>query len=199
MTDTRQGVCNMTQVSLGDGIRLLSGNLFDYNNPSAGQVDIGDIAAALSKVCRFSGHIHQFYSVAQHAINTSYIVAPEHAFDALMHDTAEAFTNDLPTPLKFAVPIFKELEVKIETAMSERFGFTYPLSNAVKLADAQMLSIEKVKLKRDLTHWDVLDGIETQSIQHLVDLSPMAPRRAERLFLERFSELASQAIKDGGK
>jgi hypothetical protein len=181
----------MSAVQLGDGIRLLSGALFDYNNPSASKVSIRDIAAALSKVCRFAGHIHQFYSVAQHALNTSRIVAAEHAFDALMHDTAEAFTNDLPTPLKFAVPIFKELEVRIESAMAERFGFTYPLPDAVKLADSQMLAIEKVRLKRDMSAWTVLEGIETAHIEHLVDTAPMAPARAERLFLERFEELAA--------
>jgi hypothetical protein len=176
-------------VALNDGIRLLSGALFDYNRPADTDVKIEDIAAALSKVCRFSGHIHQFYSVAQHAINTSRIVPPEYAFDALMHDTAEAFTNDLPTPLKYAVPIFKELEVKIESAMSVKFGFAYPLPDAVRLADSQMLSIEKVRLKRDYSHWSVLEGIETSHIEHLVNLTPMTPKRAERLFLERFEEL----------
>ena len=178
-------------VVLSDGIRLLSGELFNYNEPHATDVRIEDIAAALSKVCRFAGHIHRFYSVAQHAINASRIVPEKHAFDALMHDTAEAFTNDLPTPLKFAVPIFKELEVKIESAMAVKFGFAYPLPDAVKVADAQMLAIEKVRLKKDFSHWDVLDGVETDHVEHLVDLSPMSPARAERLFLERFEELTS--------
>jgi hypothetical protein len=181
----------MSAVVLSDGIRLLSGALFDYNAPRASEVLISDIAASLSKVCRFAGHIHQFYSVAQHAVNTSLIVAPEYAFTALMHDTAEAFTNDLPTPLKFAVPIFKELEVRIESAMAERFGFTYPLPDAVKLADLQMLSLEKVHLKRDLSAWSVLDGIETKSVSALVDLSPMPPTEAEAVFLARFAELAA--------
>lgn len=176
-------------VALNDGIRLLSGCLFDYDRPHESNIQIEDIAGALSKVCRFSGHIHQFYSVAQHAINASRIVSEEFAFDALMHDTAEAFTNDLPTPLKFAVPIFKELEVRIESAMGKRFGFAYPLPDAVKLADAQMLALEKVKLKRDFSEWTVLEGIETDHIAHLVDLSPMTPSRAERLFLERYEEL----------
>jgi hypothetical protein len=177
----------MSAVVLSDGIRLLSGALFDYNAPRASEVLISDIAASLSKVCRFAGHIHQFYSVAQHAVNTSLIVAPEYAFTALMHDTAEAFTNDLPTPLKFAVPIFKELEVRIESAMAER----YPLPDAVKLADLQMLSLEKVHLKRDLSAWSVLDGIETKSVSALVDLSPMPPTEAEAVFLARFAELAA--------
>lgn len=178
-------------VMMGDGIRLLSGCMFDYGDPASSEVGIGDIAAALSKVCRFAGHIHQFYSVAQHALNTSRIVAPEHAFDALMHDTAEAFTNDLPTPLKFAVPIFKELEVRIESAMAVRFGFSYPLSEAVRVADSQMLSIEKLHLKRDYSDWDCLKGVETAHVEHLVDLSPMTPEQAESAFLSRYHELVA--------
>lgn len=177
-------------VMMGDGIRLLSGAMFDYDNPSASEVRIEDIAGALSKVCRFAGHIPQFYSVAQHAINTSRIVTQEHAFTALLHDTAEAFTNDLPTPLKFkAGDFFKPLEVRIESAMAARFGFAYPLPDPVRLADLQMLSIEKIKLKRDNSHWDCLTGIETAHVEHLVDLSPMTPSRAERLFMEHFEDL----------
>jgi hypothetical protein len=184
-------------VQLNDGIRLLSGCLFDYNDPAASAVEIGDIAAALSKVCRFAGHVHQFYSVAQHAINASRIVEPEHAFTALMHDTAEAFTNDLPTPLKFAIPVFKDLEVRIESAMAERFSFAYPLPPAVKLADLQMLAIEKHYLKRDYTAWSVLDGVSFEHLKPVVDLSPMTASRAERLFLERYAELTAQAGEAG--
>jgi hypothetical protein len=179
----------MSGVQLNEGIRLLSGSLFDYNDPASSCVTIGDITAALSKVCRFAGHVHQFYSVAQHAINASRIVEPRYAFTALMHDTAEAFTNDLPTPLKYAVPVFKELEVRIESAMANRFGFEFPLPDPVKLADLQMLAIEKHYLKRDLSAWGVLDGVQYEHLKPCVDLSPMTASRAERLFLERFDEL----------
>jgi len=150
-------------IELNEGISLLSGAMFDYNNPDKSEVTIEDIATALSNVCRFSGHVHYFYSVAQHAVNASYIVDPVLAFDALMHDTAEAFTNDLPTPLKAAFPVFKELEVKIESAMAKRFGFAYPLPPAIKFADLQMLKMEKERIKRDHDHWACLEGIDTAS------------------------------------
>ena len=173
-----------------EGIALLSGNLFDYNNPEGSTVEIEDIATALSNVCRFAGHVHYFYSVAQHAVNCSLIVPKAYAFDALMHDTAEAFTNDLPTPLKWALPVFKELEVRIETAMSKRFGFQYPLPDAVKVADLQMLRMEKEKIKRDKTHWQMLDGVEVDDLWDKVELHAMSPNKAKSAFLERFYELA---------
>lgn len=176
-------------VELGHGIRLLSGTLFDYSAPHEADVKIEDIAAALSKVCRFAGHIPYFYSVAQHAVNTSYIVDPEHAFTALMHDTAEAFTNDLPTPLKHAIPAVKELEVKIEAAMAARFGFQYPLPWAVKLADLQMLGLEKVHIKQDFSHWSILDGIEFEHLRDKCWLWAWPAHSAEEAFLERYEEL----------
>lgn len=181
-------------IELGHGIRLLSGNLFNYNEPHAGEVTIDDIAAPLSKICRFAGHIHGFYSVAQHAVNVSRIVPPEHAFTALMHDTAEAFTNDLPTPLKAAVPIFKELEERIEAAMAERFGFQYPLPPEVKLADLQMLALEKHHIKGDQSHWSVLDGVEWEHLVGEVRLQPQAPWNAMDEFLGRFYELRPSSV-----
>lgn len=176
-------------IKIQDGIALLSGNLFDYNDPDNSVVTIDDIATALSNVCRFSGHLHYFYSVAQHSVNCSYIVAPEFAFDALMHDTAEAFTNDIPTPLKLAVPALKELEFKIEGAMSKKFGFTFPLSIDVRLADAQMLLIEKEEIKKDKTHWEMLDGIKVDHLRDKVDLRLYTPPQAKKLFLARYYEL----------
>jgi uncharacterized protein len=170
-------------------IRLLSGAQFNYNRPEESDVTLDDLASALSNICRFSGHLPCFYSVAQHLVNTSRIVPAEHAFDALMHDTAEAFTNDLPTPLKWALPIFKELEVKIETAMSQKFGFNYPYPAAVKEADTNMLILEKLHVKKDDSVWPHYENIVVDHLVDMVDLKPWQPCRAKREFLERYEEL----------
>lgn len=176
-------------IKMADGISLLSGATFDYMNPEKSDVTIEDIASALSNVCRFSGHLPRFYSVAQHLVNTSRIVKPEFAFTALMHDTAEAFTNDLPTPLKVALPIFKELEVSIESAMGKRFGFAYPYPDEVKLADTQMLLLEKNYVKEDTKQWEYYRDVKFEHLKDLVDLDSWQPRRAKREFLERYEEL----------
>lgn len=191
LTDPRQA--NRGSVALADGIRLLSGAMFDYADPAACDVQIGDIAGALSKVCRFAGHIRFFYSVAQHAVNVSRIVPASHAFTALMHDTAEAFTNDLPTPLKHAFPAFHTLEARIEAAMAAQFGFAWPMPEEVRRADLTMLAVEKAFLKRDDSRWAVLDEItvaEMFAAAVVAELRPLTPAEAERLFLERFNEVA---------
>jgi hypothetical protein len=180
------------QIKMGDGIALLSGTLFNYNAPEDSDVTIEDIAGALSNVCRFSGHLPRFYSVAQHLVNTSRIVPRDHAFTALMHDTAEAFTNDLPTPLKHALPIFKELEIKIESAMANKFGFEYPYPPEVKLADTQMLLLEKNYVKEDDNEWEYYKDVEFEHLRDIVTLESWQPRRAKREFLERYDEITKE-------
>jgi uncharacterized protein len=173
-------------------IALLSGAKMNYHYPERSDVTIEDMASALSNNCRFSGHLPRFYSIAQHLVNTSRIVPAEVAFTALMHDTAEAFTNDLPTPLKWEFPVFKELEGKIESAMSKRFGFEFPYPKEVKEADTIMLILEKFYVKEDFTIWPNYEEWTQEMVEpyrQLVDLDSWQPRRAKREFLERFEEL----------
>jgi hypothetical protein len=176
-------------------ISLLSGAKFNYNKPEESDVTLHDIASALSNVCRFSGHLPRFYSVAQHLVNASYIVTSENAFTALMHDTAEAFTNDLPTPLKWALPVFKNLEIKIEGAMGEKFGFEYPYPHEVKTADTIMLMLEKYYVKQCSDYWPgYSDEYPIESLDKyvpLVDLTSWRPSIARNKFLARYEELSN--------
>jgi len=55
-------------VRIGDWIQVHSGRQFWPLDPRAEEIDIGDIAHALSLVCRFTGHVKEFYSVAQHSV-----------------------------------------------------------------------------------------------------------------------------------
>lgn len=182
-------------------ISLISGGTFNYARPEESNITIEDIGGSLSNICRFSGHLPRFYSVAQHLVNTSRIVPREYAFDALMHDTAESATNDLPTPLKWALPIFKELETKIESAMAEKFGFNYPYPDSVKEADTTMLLLEKRFVKGDTSVWPMYENLELPILTNYenglytgIDLKGWQPQRAKREFLERFEELNNERI-----
>lgn len=182
-------------------ISLLSGAKFNYNRPEESDVTIEDLASATSNICRYAGHLPRFYSVAQHLVNASRLVEgvstdvrDPAVFAALMHDTAEAFTNDLPTPLKWAFPVFKELEVKIETAMGEKFGFQYPYPDVVKWADTVMLIAEKIYIKEDTSIWPAYESWTEESVApylQYIDLDSWQPRRAKKEFLKRYWDLTN--------
>lgn len=83
-------------------MRTYTGRMFSFAEITPEDIDIRDIAHALSHLCRFVGHTSMFYSVAQHCLLVSEKIpgGPEVKLAALLHDAAEAYVNDLPSPLK---------------------------------------------------------------------------------------------------
>lgn len=184
-------------IPLNAGIMMRSGAYFNFTKPDEFNGTIEDIAHPLGNVCRYAGHCNYFFSVAQHAVNASYAVEPGYEFDALMHDTAEAVTGDITTPLKRAVPFFKDLEVAIEANMAKLFGFRYPLPEPVKKVDLEMLMLERIHLFNTQDDWEVLEGIDVEHLHPLVDtgvivMERMSPDVATRRFLARYEELKPQ-------
>jgi len=175
---------------MGATITLRSGGYFDFLNPEGSAIRIEDIARGLSCVCRFNGqasHGDGFYSVAQHSVLVSLMVAPEHAFAALMHDAAEAYVGDMTRPLKQLCPDYKLIEKRVEAAIFKRFDIATPLHPSIKHADLRALRTEQ----RDLTsgsgdNWSGLDDFEPWP--HRIE--PARPAFAYNMFVSRFDELA---------
>lgn len=124
-------------------ILLASGREFDLMNPTPDQVHLDDIAHALGRLCRFTGHTTALYSVAQHCVETSYYVPPEYAAAALMHDAAEAYIGDVSAPLKAMLPDYRAIEARVEAAIFRRFGLSNDGAEWVKNADLFMLAWER--------------------------------------------------------
>ena len=60
---------------------------FYYLDVRIEDIDIQDIATGLANECRFNGQIDNFYSVAQHSVYASYLVAPEFALEESRGET----------------------------------------------------------------------------------------------------------------
>lgn len=168
-------------------ITTQSGKHFDYTSLSADAICIEDIACALSNICRFTGHVQDFYSVAQHSVHVSYLVPPEFALEALLHDAAEAYCSDINSQLKQLLPDYQRQIKAVEAVIAAKFGLPASMSATVKHADLVMLATERRDLDLDDgKHWPMLDGIEAGT-SFLI--APLNPRQARVLFLQRYNDL----------
>lgn len=166
-----------------------SGNLFDFRIPEQCAIDIEVIAHALSNQCRFGGHCREFYSVAQHSVLVSYLVPAEHALKALLHDAAEAYLVDVPSPIKPLIPGYSVLERRVHEAVFAAFGLTPELPPEVRHCDLVALATEKRDLMPEDGPWALLEGVSTDPYE----IVPLMSQTAKKLFLDRFYELTNQA------
>ena len=123
-------------------IRTISGQYVNVFEPEPSTLWITDIAHALSNQCRFGGHLPEFYSVAQHSLLCYQIAPEEEKYDALMHDTSEAYLLDFPKPIKVEMPQYNEVEHNLMMVLAKRFQFNYPKSSIVEKVDMHLLNWE---------------------------------------------------------
>jgi hypothetical protein len=111
----------------GDWMQTFTGRKFYPTAPLADDIDIVDIAHALSHLCRYAGHVDRFYSVAEHCVKVSEWVEAVTgdtgaALEALLHDATEAYVVDVPRPLKVQLPDYRRAEGRVQLAVWQRFG-----------------------------------------------------------------------------
>lgn len=172
----------------GDWIQCYpSGKPFWPLDPREEDVDIEDVAHALSNMCRWNGHCQFFYSVAEHSIRVSELVG---TLQALLHDAPEAYLADVPRPVKPYLVGYYDFENELWRVIAKKFGVATVLSPSVKAADVALLHAERRDLLNpSLRPWESGQLGEYTPLEYTRRINPMQPEIARRKFLSRFEEL----------
>jgi hypothetical protein len=163
-------------------LQTYTGRRFFPLEPNPSDIDIEDIAHALSLQCRFSGHCHRFYSVAEHCFWVSSSVPVEYAAWGLLRHAPRAYLAD-----RLVKPAYRIAEANLMRAICSRFGLTPVEPVAVKRADEMLLAAEARVLMAPLVEGWGIDEAEEWSGR----LECWEPRVAEGMFLERWGEVTA--------
>lgn len=141
----------------------VSGRWVNVERPSPEDVHLDDIVWALSRICRYGGHIREHYSVAQHSTEVwdymTRVLAPGDRrlqLAALVHDFSEGYLNDIISPIKHLdLGRYKEFESAWSRAIEKRVGLP-----------AHILEDEYVKYADNVIYWaedwDLRRGIHSK-------------------------------------
>lgn len=192
-----------------DAILTWSGNLVRPFALDPGRLTIVDVAAGLSRIARFGGHCQPWYSVAEHSLLVSELMRPHGRVGmllGLLHDAAEAYIGDVPTPLKRHLWVCTDpggparawafeaaerhllgriLEAVVSPVDIVRMD-TDVLVAAVRAADLVALATERRDLMPRGEAWPVLEGVAPAA---RLEGSPLLVEEAQVAFLQRFELL----------
>ena len=175
-------------------ILTYTGKLISPVDPDPNEIDIVDIAHALSMMCRFGGHSNEFYSVAQHSYLCSLLTEDLNlAIVLLLHDASEAYIHDIITPLKPYISSYKDIENTVMQRIFEKFDLKWPLSDEYK---KKVKDIDNIMLLTEFKNFmsKIPDDCEIAKHYKPLDLEINAnsPEIAKINFISRFKELVKR-------
>jgi 5'-deoxynucleotidase YfbR-like HD superfamily hydrolase len=173
-----------------NSITTYTGIELDYEFPHPDMIFLPEIARALSREGRYANQSHKFLSVAEHSFNVSLLVPEELALIALVHDGSEAYTRDLPDPLKRLCPGFQKIEKELQDVIYSKLArIPTPEENQLIMrADKQCLRLEMAHLMSGGGENLDLSEYPMPSIR----LHCLEPEKAYDLFSERYHELTER-------
>lgn len=180
-------------------ILLANGQSLALRAPDYADLDIASVAHALAQINRFTGHASRPYSVAEHSLLVSEIIAQAGGgilaqLAGLMHDAHEIICGDCSSPMKAemrqlaAAQAFVATDLpqartfshfdRVERAAEASVRTAFRLHDAAKLYAADVRHADLVALateRRDLmpahpAPWPCLHGISPIA-RHVADLN----------------------------
>lgn len=195
-------------------IQTANGRRFYYDDMRPEQFFIDDIAAGLSRNCRYNGQLKntpeledEIYSVAQHSVYVYRLLklnteAPDRALPwALLHDGPEGYLTDMPSPQKALCPDYQEMEGAAEESFLTTYTIPYDeeVHRWVKWADIQLLWMESQEMCAiPCELWDD-PGNPIMSIRELdPDFYYWRPKKAKQEYLAAFEEIQQYLANENG-
>lgn len=166
----------------GPFIFTYTGRRWYLTDPLVEDVDLADIAHALSLIPRWGGHTQRHYSVAQHSVYVAAGCCPEHNLHGLLHDAAEAYMMDIPRPLKGLLPDYKPMEKVARSVIEEAFGLPPLDCECVDIMDQFMLEMEG----------EILMGAPKKGPRDHSALPIWTPEYAEEMFIHAYEVYAER-------
>lgn len=160
--------------------------------PREEQIEIEDIAWALSHLCRYTGHTPIFYSVGHHSLLVADYLkekyGPHAGYAGLLHDAAEAYINDLATPLKRHLTEFNEVEAGIMAAVIRKFKVDQLcLESCVSEGDSVLFLTEAKELMGNPQDWASIKKLHDQGLRPLEwKFREVSPAEVREKFLFKF-------------
>lgn len=163
-------------------------------DPREDEIDINDIANALSRICRFTGHVKptvELYSVAEHCVRVAMYLPEPLRLAGLLHDASEAYLSDIARPVKKQPEFlkYKDIEHALETVIFKKFGVAINsyVVGEIHHADSKLLATEM----RDVTNFPEVDRQNLPEPLHQT-IIPWNTSKAIAKFLALFHELTEE-------
>jgi len=175
-------------------LETFSGKRVSVLNPQPEEIDLSDVAHALSFQCRYNGHCSQFYSVAKHTVlGAGFMIKqnfPKKSVRAwLLHDATEAYVGDLIRPVKVQLEQFKNLEEIFAKIINAKYNILQDekVLGDVYYVDNVMVSWEKRDLMTNSNRvWDGLPDISKLNLSKIKEEDPKISRLALKELFNEF-------------
>ena len=198
---------------------MLDGTKYRYGTDDLPSMAV--IATALSRLCRFNGHVSRFYSVLEHSyfVSIAYAAMFPHATIieaklALLHDAHECVLGDMVSPLKKTVVSrkYEELARAFDDALWQQEAPTLAwegprevpvphdarswVQARIKQADLAVLAVEAHRLQHPDVRKPATDGLvpdpKLVGVFDVYNWAHMTPDLQIREFLEHYRYLGGR-------
>lgn len=175
-----------------------TGKVVDLANPTEDMICIEDIAHHLSIENRYNGATKFMYSVGYHSLLVCQFAPEEYKLEALLHDAAEAYCKDLPSPLKQLIRSnvqssnnHSAVDYRINRVIIQKFKLIedpncwHAIKNIdLKLANTEIAQLLKYFPKENWAH----DYLKVGEEIYNVDIMKLQPENVEQLFLKEYEK-----------